>query len=169
MKTFVSVACLAFLLTTGCVSTQPLIPLDAIGPGPASATSLANGLLVVFSAPDPSAHFSGVPYHLYYTDYKINSSDGTLLKEIRNDSGSTIEGPAKIELPPGNYQVVARASGYGLITVPVVIVAHHATTVHLDGSPYGSSSRELDAKNTVRLPNGQIVGCRAQIRESAKQ
>jgi hypothetical protein len=169
MKTFVSAALLSVLLTTGCVANRPQIVLDAVGPGSASTTtSLVDGALLVFSAPDPSAHFSGVPYHLYYTAYEINSADGTLLREVRNDSGGTIEGPAKVELPPGDYQVVARASGYGVVTLPVTIVAHHLTTVHLDGRTFDTNSSEFGPETTVRLPNGQIVGWRAQSRETTK-
>jgi hypothetical protein len=41
-----------------------------------------------------------------------------------------------VKLPAGQYLVTARASGYGYVTVPVVIAADRNTIVHLEtGSP----------------------------------
>ncbi len=101
MQTFISAAVLTLLLATGCVSPRTQIVLDPVGPAPARAgTSLREGTLVVFSAPDTYPHFNGVPYHIYYTDYKLNSTDGILLKEIHNDSGTTMEGPTEVNLAP---------------------------------------------------------------------
>jgi hypothetical protein len=51
----------------------------------------------------------------------------------RNDNGTSWEGPAEVQLPPGKYRVVARANGYGTVTVPVTVAAKQTTTVHLEG------------------------------------
>ena len=54
--------------------------------------------------------------------------------------------------------MVARANGYGTVTVAVVVAANRVTTVHLEG---GSSDETADNQNdTVRLPDGNMVGWR---------
>jgi hypothetical protein len=92
----------------------------------------AASALVVYTAPDPHAHFDGTPYHLYYSDYEVRSEDGALVRKVHNDSGSVIEGPVEVNLPAGKYRVHARANGYGWVTVPVLIEAGKVTTVHLE-------------------------------------
>jgi len=124
----------AVLMTSGCASPKGGLVLAPVGPPslpPAVDSSL--GSLVVFSALDSQPHFNGFPYRHYYTDYKILSDDGKLAQKVRNDNGTSWEGPAEVQLPPGKYRVVARANGYGTVTVPVTVAAKQTTTVHLEG------------------------------------
>ena len=93
---------------------------------------------MVYTAPDPHAHFDGSSYHRYYSDYEVRSEDGALIKKVHNDSGTVVEGPVEVNLPAGKYRVHARANGYGWVTVPVVIEPGKVTTVHLE---------HLDAKH----------------------
>jgi hypothetical protein len=123
----------AALLAAGCASSDRLL-LDPVGPAPVLHSAIrTNGSLVVFSSFDPNAHFNGYAYRRYYTDYKILTSNGKLLRTVLNDNGVLMEGPREVALPPGEYRVVARVSGHGLVTVPVVITADQVTTVHLEG------------------------------------
>lgn len=148
-------------LLQGCASFQDSLVLDAVGPAPhARRVPGTNGVLMVFSAFDPYAHFSGSPYRRYHTDYKILSEDGKLLQVIHNDVGGVTEEPKPVNLQPGRYHVVARANGYGWVTVPVLIVAHSATTVHLEGGASWPKDDSL-ANNSVRLPDGRVAGWRA--------
>jgi len=64
-------------------------------------------------------------------------------------------------LPAGTYRVVARANGYGIVTVPVVIEKNQVTTVHLEGGGSWENEVARSQSDAVRLPDGRIVGWRA--------
>jgi hypothetical protein len=149
------------VILQGCASVQNGLVLDAVGPGPdARGVPGPNGVLRVYSAFDAHAHFNGSPYRRYHSDYKIFAEDGKLLQAVHNDVGAATEDPKPVELQSGRYRVVARTNGYGWVTLPVLIVAHSVTTVHLEG---GGSWRRDEAlvSNSVRLPDGRIAGWRA--------
>jgi hypothetical protein len=118
--------------------------LAPVGPAAVQAASAGSqGSLVVYSACDPTAHFNSLPYARFYTDYRIFSQDGQLLQAVRNNPSPSVPGPSKVELPPGQYRVVARANGYGEVTVPVIIAAGRLTTVHLNTLPDALPKHEL--------------------------
>ena len=149
-------------LLSSCASREPALVLDPVGPFAfPSADTAPTGTLCVFSAFEQGADFNSQLYRRRYSDYDILSLDGKRLRRVHNDKGTVVEAPQKVELPVCNYRVVARANGYGEVTVPVVIRANELTTVHLEGGPPGPNRSHLAATNVVRLPNGQIVGCRA--------
>jgi len=156
---FVLLSGIAFL--EGCASFQSGLVLDPVGPAPnASRVPGSNGVLMVFSAFDPHGHFNGSLYRRYHTDYKIFSQDGALLQVIHNDIAGVMDDPKPVELQAGRYRIVARANGYGWVTVPVLITAHCVTTIHLEGGASWSKDRVL-AGDSVRLPDGRIAGWRA--------
>jgi len=150
-------------LVAGCATSQPQLVLDPIGPPlPYSTTGGSQGTLMVFSALDITADFNANPYRHRYTDYSILSANGQqLIKTVHNDKGILSEGPRKVGLPVGTYRIVARANGYGDVTVPVVICTGQLTTVHLEGSPWWPNPSEIANSNPVRLPHGEIAGWRA--------
>ena len=146
-------------LASGCSSHTPPLVLDPVGPAPFScAVAGSTGTLVVFSAFEQGADFNSQLYRRHYTDYRILSADGNRLQMVRNDSGTLLEAPKRVRLPVGTYRVVARANGYGEVTVPVVIRADQVTTVHLEGSPSWPNRKQLVGSNPVRLPEGEIAG-----------
>ena len=156
-------------LLAGCVSRPHGLVLDPIGPpNPQSAGLGSNGTLVVFSAADPHADFNDLPYLRHYTDYKITCQDGKLVQAVHNDNGSLLGGPKSVQLPVGAYRVVARANGYGVVTVPVIIRADQVTTVHLEGSPSWQDRSQINQSDPVRLPDGAIAGWRAPSADTAK-
>jgi hypothetical protein len=107
--------------------------LDAVGPSHIQSNGTASGgTLVVYTAPDPQAHFNSSPYHTYYSDYQILSEQGALIRKVTNDSGTVIEGPVEVSLPGGHYRVHARSNGFGWVTVPVAVEPGKVTLVHLD-------------------------------------
>jgi hypothetical protein len=149
------------IVLQGCASFQNGLVLDAVGPAPdGNRISGPDGVLMVYSAFDQHAHFDGSPYRRYHSDYKILSEGGKVLQEIPNYLGGVTQDPKRVDLPPGHYRIVARANGYGWITVPVLIVSHNVTIVHLEG---GGSWRRNAAlvSNSVRFPDGRIAGWRA--------
>jgi hypothetical protein len=150
------------LLLPGCAWHRSGLVLDSVGPSPGNRSAASsNGALLVFSAFDPSLRLSDVdPYRKPCTDYKIFSDDGKLVRAVHNDSETMLEGPVLVELPVGTYRVVARANGYGLVTVPVPILTKRTTTVHLEGGASWPDQNAIAHSNPVRLPDGQIIGWR---------
>jgi hypothetical protein len=154
---------------SGCASHGPGLVLDPVGPPPgASAGTGSTGMLMVYSAYEQGAEFNSPYYRRQFTDYEILSTEGKLLQSVHNDSGTLVEAPKRVPLPVGNYRIVARANSYREVIVPVVIVAHQVTTVHLEGSPAWPNRRELAKSNPVRLPDGEIAGWRASTEPSSK-
>jgi hypothetical protein len=152
---------------TGCATKTPM-GLGAVGPAQVKPSASANGGLVVYTAYDGHADFDSMDGRLRYTDYKIYSEDGRLLQAVRNDSGSLVEGPRTVSLPPGKYRVTARANGYGTVKFEVVIAPRQTTLVHLEGSASWPNMAVLKNSDPVRLPNGAIVGWRAPMEEASQ-
>lgn len=154
-------ACTALTLWfCGCASPNPGLVLRPVGPPPGGASHPGRpGTLQVFSAFDTSANFNTTPYRQRHTDYELYSADGKeRIHTVRNDTGKLLDGPVAVSLPAGKYQVVARANGYGKVTVPVLIQANQTTAVHLEGNYWWPRNSAIFDSNPVRLPSGQIVG-----------
>jgi hypothetical protein len=159
---------LLLLGSSGCANFQKDLVLDPVGPPPAHpiAAVSTNGSLVVYSAgaavPDLSAEISGNPSDDWeYSGYRILSPDGKLFKFVPNNAGTVQLHPQKIELPAGRYVVVARANGYGRVSVPVLIAGNRITTLHLDAGGFSPVEPGFNQTNTVHLPDGSVVGWRA--------
>ncbi len=154
---------LAFLLTLPVwPSNAGGLVLDTVGPEPGSSAAVTptDGVLVVYSAYDSNADFnSRDPYRPECSDYEIFNADGKLAEQVHNVADSILQNPVPVTLPEGKYRVIARANGYGVVTVPVVIAAKQKTILHLEG---GSLEKPAsDQTNFVRLPGGEVVGWRA--------
>lgn len=151
---------------SGCASDRDRLVLDPVGPGPPQSlfASSSAGTLIVYSAYDTGANWNArdpdLPAH---SDYKIFSRDGDLLRLVHNDSGAILPAPAPVKLPAGKYRVVASANGYGRVTVTLVIQPRQITVLHLEGGGSWSSEADFNQTNTVRLPDGQVVGWRAAL------
>jgi hypothetical protein len=100
-------------------------------------------------------------YRQEYSDYRIYSADGQLRQRVHNDTGTALGSPVTVRLPPGQYRVVARANGYGTVTVPVVIATGGTTVIHLEGGNWPDKAA-FNETNAVRLPDGRIVGWRGK-------
>lgn len=168
MKNIIFICSLAAgLLLAGCAThSHSGLTLDTVGPMPSQTASAAdntgNGTLVVYSAYSVNANLNSPdPTHAEYSRYKIFTADGNFLKLIHNDTETVAQAPLPVTLPAGKYRVRARANGYGYVTVPVVVSAQQTTVVHLEGGDVWSDAPAFNQSNTVRLPDGQIVGWRA--------
>jgi hypothetical protein len=133
---FTSLVLATGAMVAGCSTYRGDTVLAPVGPGP-TATVAANandGSLLVYSAYSDTPEFNGRDvYRPHYTDYRVLSADGQMIKWVHNDSGTATQSPEPVKLPAGNYKVVARANGYGQVTVPVIIAAQRRTVVHLEG------------------------------------
>jgi hypothetical protein len=76
-------------------------------------------------------------------------------------SETALQDPVAVGLPPGKYRVSARANGYGSVTVPVIIEPQQSTILHLEGGGSWPNEPAFNQTNTVRLPDGQIIGWKA--------
>jgi hypothetical protein len=168
LSLFVWTSLLAVLPLAGCASNGPGLVLAPVGPPVSHSTAGSASALVVFSAYDQGAHFNDLPYRRVHSDYRILTTDGKLLQNVHNDNGRSAGGPKEVLLPAGQYQVVARANGYGAVTVPVIIGTNQTTTVRLEGGYPRGSTAPSDQANPVRLPDGEIVGWRADARRAGQ-
>lgn len=154
----------AGIFLSGCATGNGGLALDTVGPGlaqtaPAHSTT---GTLVVYSAYDVNADFnSRDSYRPEYSGYRIFAADGKMWQQVHNDPGTILQKPAAVELPTGKYLVVARANGYGRLTIPIIIEANQATVLHLEGGGAWPDKSLFNQTNAVRLPDGRIVGWRA--------
>ncbi len=158
MRNICLLACL--LLLAGCSSNRHLLLLDPVGPGPGTWPLPGNnGSLLVFSARTASPESGSERSRDRYSDYRVLSADGKeTIETVRNDEGRLFGGPTRVALPAGQYRVLARANGYGLVMVPVVIQPNQTTVLHLEGSFWWPRNSGIFDSHPVRLPSGQIVG-----------
>jgi hypothetical protein len=167
MKTFFTlIAIAAGALLSGCATGKNGLALDTVGPPPfqpaASGSTLTNGTLVVYSAFRRNADFNALdPNRPEYSDYKILTADGNLLQKVHNNSGTIIQDVVPVALPPGKYNVVARANGYGYLTIPIIIEANQNTILHLEGGGFWPDESVFNQTNAVRLPDGLVIGWKA--------
>ena len=168
--TFIPLVLLTGMLLAGC-STHPTangLMLDAVGPdlSPMQSTCATgtNGLLVVYSAYRRNADFNARdPYRPEYSDYEIFSSAGVFQQRVHNNSGTILQEVMPVSLPAGQFKVKARANGYGFVIVPVVITPGQTTTLHLEGGGNWPNPSIFNQTNAVRLPDGIIVGWKADL------
>lgn len=155
MAVFLSLFC-------GCSTGSGGLVLDPVGPAQTQVLGAdsANGQLVVYSAYEANADFnSRNPYSPEYSDYRIFTAGGKLLRKVHNNDGTMVQGPVNVELAPGEYRVKAHANGYfGYVTVPVFIERTKSTVLHLEGGGAWQAESKFNRTNAVRLPNGTIVG-----------
>jgi hypothetical protein len=162
-NSFTLIAIAAVALLSGCATGKNGLALDTVGPPPfplaATRSTLTNGTLVVYSALRRNADFNALdPNRPEYSDYKILTSDGKLLQRVHNNSGTILQDVVPVQLPPGKYNVIARANGYGYLTIPVIIAAQQTTMLHLEGGGSWPDESAFNQTNAVRLPDGQIIG-----------
>ncbi|MDR3459896.1 MAG: hypothetical protein P4N60_20905 [Verrucomicrobiae bacterium] len=152
------------VLLSGCASGRNGMALETVGPQPpqSAVISPANGTLVVYSAYEAGAEFnSRNEFGQSHSDYRLLSGDGKLLQKVHNDTGTMLQNPAAVQLPPGKYQVLAQANGYGCVTVPVIIEPQQTTIIHLEGGYAWPDEGAFNQTNAVRLPDGLVVGWKA--------
>jgi hypothetical protein len=145
----------------GCATHSNVVVDQAVGPDLApSRVNLANGngQLVVYSALEAVNPVSDdFPAH---AGYEIDSIDGKLLQRVDNRAGSFYQSPVTVPLPSGKYLVKARATNYGLVTVPVVIKENETTTLDLEATHF-RQHKPTGAGQWVRLPSGEVIGMKS--------
>lgn len=160
--TFLILSLASGVFLGGCATGQSSgLVLDAVGPvqSPPVAANSNHGTLLVYSAYSPNADFDRRDqYRPECTDYKIYTADGKLLQRVHNVTDDMLQMPVPVSLPAGKYRVVARANGYGYVTIPVIIGLKQNTILHLEGGASWPDESAFNQTNSVRLPDGQIIG-----------
>src|SRR5579871_539224 len=146
----------------GCATTTR-VALAPVGPNPnAGVSQETGGKLEVYSRLQQRRdgnEYDVDPAWYQHTDYNVLDQSGRLVKHVFNTVGHYEQAPVAINLPAGEYRVVAQAQGKISVSVPVVIENGRTTRVHLDAKwapPAGTPSGEL-----VMGPSGYPVGWRA--------
>jgi len=138
MKTiFTSLMAMTGALLCGCAADHNNTAWAPVGPATGQVATAepdpGSGSLVVYSAPDVNPELnSRDDRRQTYTDYKILTEQGSLVKYVHNDSGTLSQKPVPVSLPAGKYKVAAYANGYGSVTLPVIIAPGRVTMVRLD-------------------------------------
>ena len=115
----------------------------------------ADGMLMVYSAYAVNADFNRRDTERpEYSGYNIYQADGRLWQFIRNSSDTIMQEPQRVELPSGDYRIVARVNGHGLETIPVTIESRRKTVLYLNGKPLPADNQAA----AVHAIDGQIVG-----------
>lgn len=151
-------------LMVGCAGIKGGLTLDTAGPDPgqAAVANSGNGTLVVFSAYKVNADFNAAdPNAREHSDYRILDADGKSVTWVRNATAGVLLEPVPVDLPAGKYSVFARSNGYGTVTIPVIIVAGEKTVLHLDDTANWPGKPGANQNDAVRLPDGDIVGWKA--------
>lgn len=148
----------------GCASKPSVVVDQPVGPDLAPPRIHADqdrkdGSLVVYSALEAANPISSdYPTHAGYAIYDEN---GKLVRHVVNRSGPFDQSPEAVSLPPGEYQVKARATNHGLVTVSVIIKENETTVLDLDKSHF-PQHKPTGAGQWVRLPSGEVIGMRSQ-------
>jgi hypothetical protein len=109
---------------------------DPLSPGPVRPgnsdyrAELPQGYLKVYSATDKFN--DGAAWYFPHSSYAIYSTDGKLIKNVRNKTSPGDEIPEVVELPVGTYAVLARSEKDGYVRALVVIKEAQQTILDLD-------------------------------------
>jgi Tfp pilus assembly protein PilX len=146
--------CAAILTVLSACSSHPKqVVVEPVGQTTSTSSNAAKvGYLVVYSA--WSNLGDSVAHHSRYT---IRAVTGDFSKEVINHLDTFDEGPIRVPLAPGAYQVTARAARLGTVLVPIVIQERKTTYVHLEGPPQ-SDKTLVEGTDVVKLPSGEVVG-----------
>lgn len=142
------------ILLSGCAFDNHPLALAPVGPQPLpELNGPGQGGLQVYSAWDALDN----RYRRSHSDYKIFASDGKLVKRVSNSICFDDYDPVEVQLPAGEYRILAMSQSAGRVLVPVRIAAGLTTSVYLDGYDYLRNSL-IGSNHVVKLPDGQIVG-----------
>jgi hypothetical protein len=120
------------MMLGGCASDRALITLSPVGPkSGALADGDGPGHLIVFNASHETVSREGAMAYPH-DDYKIYNERRACIKRVRNRGGAEGELPARVDLPPGEYTVIARSEKQGDVIVPVMIKSGRTTEVNLE-------------------------------------
>jgi len=144
-----------------CAATRGPLALGPVGPDTSGRVeAIPTGYLKVYSATED--HNDGDVHYFPHTGYTVYSDDGKIVKKVANAIGVHDEDPTLAEVPAGTYTVLAESEYYGMVKVKVVIEPGKLTTVNLEYNKPSQRDPSKSNNDLVRLPNGSVVGWRAE-------
>jgi hypothetical protein len=148
-------------LVASCAASKDLVVIGPVGPVPERVdTSAPAGYLKVYTATEN--HNDRNVHYFPHTSYTVYSEDGkTVVKIVANAIGIHDEDPSLVQLPAGKYIVLAEAEQFGMLRIAAVIEPGQLTKIDL-GYDWKHREPTGNAADWVRLPNGQVVGWRAE-------
>jgi hypothetical protein len=160
----------------GSAWSSPLTMSGLVGPAPTErAKASASSLLQVYSARvrapidvnqeeflwNNDFGKNDFLYEPAHSDYTICTRNGKVLERVRNARNPNDPELTVVSLPPGDYEVKAKARNFGLVTIPVVIEAGKLTTVNLQRGE-NPVVESVAKANAVLLGGYRIVGWQAK-------
>ncbi len=147
-------------LLASCAGSRGPLVIGPVGPETSRRIEATpTGYLKVYSATED--HKDGNMHYFPHTSYSICTEDGKILRKVANAIGVHDEDPALVELPAGTYTALAESKCYGMVKVKVVIERGKLTTVNLECNQPSPRDPTKSVHDSVRLPNGSVVGWRA--------
>lgn len=145
------------LAGAGCAPIQPLVLDEPIGPLTWRVDESRGSLIVYTDTESSPLDPADVARR---SDYKLYTIGDEFLHAVNNRNGSFWRDPVTLELPVGQYKVTARAANFRFVTVPVVIQGGRTTVVDLTQEVLSHATAANG--DWVRLPNGQVIGSKAE-------
>ena len=143
------------LLLTGYASAGPPGSMDVVRPGPAIANRM--GQLIVYTATDEFR--DGDDTWAYpHSSYFIYRPDGSRYQYVANHISRSDSQPDTVDLPSGQYYIVAEADFSPRIRVPVKIVPGRTTTVNLEHGIADRVPADADQNSIIRAADGTVIG-----------
>lgn len=149
----------AVALLSGCLSAPvSRVATEPVGPiGGANRMNLSTGPgeLIVFTQTE-DINDGGISY-TRHTAYSIENQEGNTVRQVVNRAGNTDQSPTTVSISAGSYVVRARADGFGLVAVPILIAPNQLTAVYLSREPR-PKGLAIPPGQEVTLPDGRLVG-----------
>jgi len=143
------------VLLTGYVSAGIPGSMGVVGPGPVAANHI--GQLIVYSATDEFR--DGDDTWAYpHSSYFIYRPDGSRYKYVANHISRSDSQPDTVDLPCGQYYIVAEADFAPRVRVPVKIVPGRTTIVNLEHGIAERAPAGADQNSIIRAPDGTVIG-----------
>ncbi len=147
-------------MLVSCAGSRVPMVVGPVGPEKETVSSRPpTGYIKVYSATDQ--HNDGDLHYYSHSEYSVYSPDNKLVKRVPNAIGIHDEDPSLVELPAGAYTILARSEHYGMVRVKIIVKAGEQTTVNLEYKKPPTQLTAAEAGDLVRLPNGTVVGTRA--------
>ena len=119
------------IVVGGCASGEKRVTLSPVGPkANSSSGGDGPGHLIVYNTSHEAVNRDGSMAYPH-DDYRIVNERNALVKRVRNVGGAEGEIPARVDLPPGEYTVMAQSEVQGGVAVPVIIKSGLVTKVNL--------------------------------------
>jgi hypothetical protein len=148
------------LVLSSCATTDQPYALAAVGPPPGLISHGKEGTLQVFTA--TSTRNDGGTFYYPHSAYRIYELNGNFVRFVRNHAGTTDQRPEPVGLSAGDYYIIAKSEGCGVVKLPIVIKGSQLTVIYLDQTVM-REAKAAHINEVVTFPNGHIVGWKAEI------